>query len=69
MAMVLLLSYIIDPKTRGLRKEISLALNIWELEFYFRHSNYVELTIEYTGLKREIWAEDRNLVIWYIYIH
>lgn len=71
MMMVMVLSYIGDPEGLHLRKEVtSLILNFgdWSI-FYLRHSNYVEQKIGNIGLKGEVWAEDRSLVVWYIYIH
>lgn len=63
--MVMLLAHIDDPEEQGLRKEImSSVLNIWGLEFYLRHSNYVEQTTGLIDLKGEVWLKT-SLVVWF----
>ena len=55
----MLLSSVDDPEEEDLRKErMSSVLNIWGLEFYLRHSNYVGQSVGFIGKRRSL-AENK----------
>ena len=53
------LSSVDDPEEEDLRKErMSSVLNIWGLEFYLRHSNYIGQSVGFIGKRRSL-AENK----------